>query len=242
MVAVFKPVHETSAEEYRRVTEVTYLGVVYGTMAALKRMRPRNRGTIIQVGSALAYRSIPLQAAYCGAKHAIEGFTESLRTELMHDGIDINLTMVQLPALNTPQFSWVRTTLPNEPQPVPPIFQPEVAARAIYWASEPRGRREVNVGAPTVATRFASTIAPGLVDKYLARTGYKSQQTNEPIDPNRRDNLYEPVPGDHGAHGAFDERSHSHSIQFFLTSHRAAVAAVAGLLGVATAVALRSGD
>jgi short-subunit dehydrogenase len=233
MVSVFKPVHEITTEEFRRVTEVTYLGTVYGTMAALRRMRPRNRGAIVQVGSALAYRDIPLQSAYCGAKHAIRGFTESLRTELLHDGSCVRLPMVQLPALNTPQFSWVRTTRPNEPQPVPPIYQPEVAARAIVWAAEQK-RREINVGAPTVMTKLANLIAPGLMDRYLARTGYKAQQTNEPIDPKRQDNLFTPLPGDHGAHGAFDERSHERSVQSALTGHQNALLVGATTLSLAS--------
>ena len=232
MVSVFKPVHEITPEEFKRVTEVTYLGTVYGTLAALKRMRPRDRGAIVQVGSALAYRAIPLQSAYCGAKHGIQGFTEGLRTELLHDNSRIKLTMVHLPAVNTPQFSWVRTTLPNEPQPVPPIYQPEVAARAIVWAAQ-QNRREVDVGAPTSIVKFVNSIAPGLMDKYLARTGFKSQQTNEPVDPDRIDNLFTPVPGDHGAHGAFDDRSHDRSIQFMLTKHQH-VALVVTVLGVAS--------
>lgn len=188
MAAVFAPVKETPPEEFRRVTEVTYLGYVYGTLAALRRMLPRDRGVIVQVGSALAYRAIPLQASYCGAKHAILGFTESLRTELLHDGSRVRVTMVHLPAVNTPQFNWVRARLPRKPQPVPPVFQPEVAARAIVWAAH-HDRRELNVGLSTVLAILADKIAPGLLDYYLARTGYQSQQRPEPIEPDRKDNL-----------------------------------------------------
>ena len=241
MVSVFKPVYEITPEEFKRVTEVTYLGVVYGTMSALRRMRPRDRGAIVQVGSALAYRAIPLQSAYSGAKHGIQGFHEALRTELLHDNSNIKLTMVHLPAVNTPQFSWVRTTLPNEPQPVPPIFQPEVAARAIVWAAD-QNRREVDVGAPTTIVRFINSIAPGLMDKYLARTGFKSQQTDEPIDPNRVDNLFEPVPGDHGARGAFSDRSHNHSVQFFLTRHQTTILTAAALGLASTLLAVLKRD
>ena len=176
MTTVFAPVAETTPAEFKRATEVTYLGAVYGTMAALRRMLPRNAGHIIQVGSALAYRSIPLQAAYCGAKHAIAGFTDSLRTELIHDRKNIILTMVQLPAMNTPQFTWCRSKMPNHPQPVPPIFQPEVAAERIVWASHHK-RREVFVGAPTVIAIEANKLAPALADLYLGRTGFDSQQT-----------------------------------------------------------------
>src|SRR5919199_155521 len=170
MVSVFSPVKEMRPEEYRRVTEVTYLGYVYGTLAALKRMLPRGRGVIVQVGSALAYRGIPLQSAYCGAKHAVQGFVDSLRSELLHDRSNVRVTMVQLPALNTPQFSWVKSRLPREPQPVPPIFQPEVAARAIYWAAH-NDRRELYVGWPTVKAIVGNKAAPGLADWYLAPLG-----------------------------------------------------------------------
>jgi NAD(P)-dependent dehydrogenase (short-subunit alcohol dehydrogenase family) len=212
MAAVFAPVKETPPEEFRRVTEVTYLGYVYGTLAALRRMLPRDRGVIVQVGSALAYRAIPLQASYCGAKHAILGFTESLRTELLHDGSRVRVTMVHLPAVNTPQFNWVRARLPRKPQPVPPVFQPEVAARAIVWAAH-HDRRELNVGLSTVLAILADKIAPGLLDYYLARTGYQSQQRPEPIEPDRKDNLWAPVPGDHGAHGDFDPMAQADSKQ-----------------------------
>src|SRR5919199_6269431 len=219
MVSVFSPVKEMRPEEYRRVTEVTYLGYVYGTLAALKQMLQRDRGVIIHVGSALAYRGIPLQSAYCAAKHAIQGFVDSLRSELLHDKSNVRVTMVQLPAMNTPQFSWVKSRLPREPQPVPPIFQPEVAARAIYWAAHER-RRELYVGWPTVKAIVGNKAAPGLADWYLARMGYDAQQTDEPVAPGRRDNLWEPVPGDHGAHGSFDERARETSAQLWATTHR----------------------
>jgi NAD(P)-dependent dehydrogenase (short-subunit alcohol dehydrogenase family) len=226
--AVFSPFAEITAEEFRRVTEVSYLGFVYGTMAALSRMRPRDRGTIVQVGSALGARSIPLQSAYCGAKHAINGFTESLRCELRHERSGVHVTVVQMPAVNTPQFSWVRSRLPNHPQPVPPIYQPEVAARGVvYAASHPR-RKQYWVGASTAATILANRVAPALLDRYLARTGYGSQQTAEPAGPGRPENLFQPVDGvdgrDFGAHGVFDGRSHAHSAQAWL-SRRAGVSA-----------------
>src|SRR5439155_15636709 len=198
MVSVFSRFGQMQAAEFRRVTEVTYLGAVHGTMAALRYMAPRNRGTIVQVGSALAYRSIPLQSAYCGANHAIAGFTDSLRSELMHDKKMIHLTMVQLPALNTPQFEWVKSRLPGRPQPVPPIFQPEVAARGIYWAAHHR-RREVYVGFPTLKAILANKIFPGYLDRYLAKHGYEAQQTDERANPNRPNNLWRPLPQDFGA-------------------------------------------
>jgi short-subunit dehydrogenase len=210
MASVFSPVKEMKPEEYKRVTEVTYLGVVYGTLAALKRMLPRNQGTIVQVGSALAYRSIPLQSAYCAAKHAIAGFTDSLRCELIHDKSGVRVTMVQMPALNTPQFGWVKSRLKHKAQPVPPIFQPEVGARAIYWTTH-HNRREVYVGWPTVEAIVGNKFAPGLLDRYLGKTGFSSQQTCEPENPNRPDNLWEPLPGDHGAHGTFERRAHESS-------------------------------
>jgi NAD(P)-dependent dehydrogenase (short-subunit alcohol dehydrogenase family) len=219
MVTVYAPVTRLAPEEFRRVTEVTYLGSVWGTMAALRRMVPRDRGTIVQVGSALAYRGIPLQAAYCGAKHGLEGFYDSLRTELLHDGSNVRITIVELPGLNTPQFSWGRTKMPREPQPVPPIFQPEVAADAIVWASR-HPRRELYVGWPTVEAIVGNKIAPGLADRYLARTGYDSQQTDEPVSPDRPDNLFEPLPGDFAAHGRFDSRAKPRSVQLWLTKHR----------------------
>lgn len=219
MTSVFSPIKETTPDEFERVTKVTYLGTVYGTLSALRRMLPRDRGTIIQVGSALAFRSIPLQAAYCAAKHAIAGFTESLRCELLHDGSNVQVSMVQMPALNTPQFGWVRSRLPRKPQPVPPIFQPEVAAEAIVHAAK-HPRRSMWVGFPTVKAILGERVIPGLLDHYLARTGYDSQQTNGAEDPNRPDNLYHPVPGDHGAHGDFDEQAHARSLQLMASKHR----------------------
>ncbi len=230
MTSVFAPVTEIRPEEFKRVTEVTYLGVVYGTMEALKRMLPRNRGTIIQVGSALAYRSIPLQSAYCGAKHAIVGFTDSLRCELIHEGSAVKLTIVHMPALNTPQFGWVKNRLPHKAQPVPPIFQPEVAAEAIFWAAD-HYRREVWVGASTYEAILGQRFVPGLLDFYLGKTGYQAQQYDGAADPNRSDDLWEPVSGDPGAHGSFDDRAHSQSWALTLTQHRAWLAAAGVLLG-----------
>ena len=221
--SVFAPFAEITAEEFRRVTEVSYLGFVYGTMAALSRMRPRDQGTIVQVGSALGARSIPLQSAYCGAKHAINGFTSSLRCELLHEDSGVHVTVVQMPAVNTPQFSWVRSRLPNHPQPVPPIYQPEVAARGVVYAADHPRRRQYWVGASTAATILANRVAPALLDRYLARTGYDSQQTAEPAAPDRPDNLLQPVDGvnghDFGAHGIFDGRSHDRSPQAWLSRH-----------------------
>ena len=221
MLSVFSPVAELTAAEVRRVTEVTYLGYVHGTLAALRRMRPRDRGTIVQVGSALAYRAIPLQAAYCGAKHAMKGFTESLRCELLHDRSNVRVTMVQLPAVNTPQFDWVRSRLPGRPRPVPPIYQPEVAAAAVAWAAV-HAPREIKVGASTLLAVYATRVVPGLVDRYLARTGWKSQQTSEPAEAHRPDNLDRPLPGDHGAHGRFDRRAHDRSRQLVVRTLRRA--------------------
>jgi len=232
MVSVLSPIKEMTPAEFRRVTEVTYLGYVYGTLAALRRMLPRDRGVIVQVGSALAYRGIPLQAAYCGAKHAIQGFTDSLRCELLHDGSAVRVTEVQMPALNTPQFGWVKSRLPNKPQPVPPIFQPEVAAGAILWAAD-HERRELHVGLPTVVAIAGNKLAPGLADHYLAWSGYASQQTDEPVEPDRVDNLWSPVPGDHGAHGAFGDRARARSWQLWATTHRGWLALAA--TGIATA-------
>ncbi|MFL6213732.1 MAG: SDR family oxidoreductase [Blastocatellia bacterium] len=236
MVSVFSPVKKMRPEEYKRVTEVTYLGYVYGTLAALKRMTARDRGVIIQVGSALAYRGIPLQSAYCGAKHAIQGFVDSLRAELLHDESGVRVTMVQLPAVNTPQFSWVKSRLPRQPQPVPPIFQPEVIADAIYFAAH-NDRREIYVGMSTVEAIVGNKMVPGLADHYLAATGYDSQQTDEPVAPDRRDNLWEPVPGDHGAHGNFDDRASDFSVQLWANMHRGHLA-LAGLGIAAGALAV----
>ncbi|HEY2577014.1 MAG TPA: SDR family oxidoreductase [Streptosporangiaceae bacterium] len=218
--SVFAPFAEITPEEFRRVTEVSYLGYVHGTMAALARMRPRDHGTIVQVGSALSERSIPLQSAYCGAKHAINGFTSSLRCELLHEHSGVKVTVVQMPAVNTPQFSWVRSKLPRHPQPVPPIYQPEVAARGVLYAADHPGHRQYWVGASTVATLLANRFVPGLLDRYLARTGYGSQQTGEREAHNRAGNLWQPADGadgrDYGAHGDFDDKSHPRSVQQWL--------------------------
>ncbi len=233
--AVFAPFTKVSDDEFRRTTEVTYLGYVYGTKAALNRMLPRNRGAIVQVGSALAYRGIPLQAAYCGAKHAIQGFTESLRCELLHDGSRVRVTMVQLPAVNTPQFNWVLSRLPRKPQPVPPIYQPEVAASAIVYAADHPVRREYWVGGSTVGTLLANKVAPGLLDRYLARTGYSSQQTGQPRDPDRPANLWQPADSpnghDYGAHGRFDPRAKQRSFQLWASQHHGLLAASTAVLG-----------
>jgi NAD(P)-dependent dehydrogenase (short-subunit alcohol dehydrogenase family) len=218
MVSVFSPARAMTPADYRRVTDVTYLGYVYGTLSALRRMLPRDRGVIVQVGSALAYRGIPLQSAYCGAKHALKGFTESVRCELIHDGSDVKITMVQLPALNTPQFRWVKSRLPRAPQPVPPIYQPEVAAEAIVWAAH-HYRREWYVGGSTALTITLNNLAPGVGDWYLAQQGFDAQQYNGPADPDRPNNLYAPLPGDHGAHGDFDHRAASTSLQVWLSRH-----------------------
>ncbi|MBX9392383.1 SDR family oxidoreductase [Streptomyces sp. TRM72054] len=243
---VFAPVPEIRPEEFRRATEVTYFGFVYGTQAALRRMVPRDRGTIVQVGSALAYRGVPLQAVYCGAKHAIQGFTESLRCELLHDRSGVRVTMVQLPGLNTPQFSWVLSRLSRHPQPVPPVYQPEVAAQGILYAADHPQRREHWVGGSTVATLLGQRFAAGLLDRYLARTAYDSQQTGDPVDPSRPVNLWEPADGaagrDYGAHGVFDQQAHERSVQLWLSRHRrplAMGAALAGAAGTAVAAGLR---
>jgi NAD(P)-dependent dehydrogenase (short-subunit alcohol dehydrogenase family) len=219
--SVFAPFWEIKPDEFRRVTEVSYLGFVHGTMAALKRMRPRDRGTIVQVGSALGYRAIPLQSAYCGAKHAVNGFTESVRTELLHEGSKVRITVVQMPAVNTPQFSWVLSRLPRQPQPVPPIYQPEVAAQGVVFAADHADRKEHWVGASTAGTIIAQKFAAPVLDRYLARTGFDSQQTGERAAPGRANNLWQPVdqaPGsDEGAHGVFDDRSHGRSVQLTVT-------------------------
>ncbi|WP_433894324.1 SDR family oxidoreductase [Streptomyces sp. CA-111067] len=245
--SVFAPFTEIRPEEFRRVTEVAYLGYVNGTREALARMVPRDHGTIVQVGSALGDRSIPLQSAYCGAKHAVNGFTSSVRTELMHDKSNVRVTVVQMPAVNTPQFSWVLSRLPRHPQPVPPIYQPEVAARSVVYAAEHPGRKQYYVGASTVGTIIGNKFAAGLLDRYLARTGYDSQQTADRISPDRPDNLWKPLDGpredapDFGAHGEFDARSHPRSAQAWLSRHAglvwpaSAVLAGLGLAGVARA-------
>lgn len=232
MVTVFSELSEISSEEFKRATEVTYLGTVWGTMAALKCMSSRDKGCIVQVGSALAYRSIPLQSAYCGAKAAIRGFTDSVRTELLHHKSGIHLTMVHLPAVNTPQFEWCRTHLPRHPQPVPPIYDPGLPARAIVWAANHR-RRELYLGMPTLIAIEANKFIPGWLDRYLARTGFDSQQTREMVSSSRPDNLFEPVHGDFKARGTFGDRSWNDSIQFWLTRNRMLSGIlVAGLLGV----------
>ncbi|MFE5603597.1 SDR family oxidoreductase [Streptomyces coelicoflavus] len=234
---VFAPVAEIRPEELRRATEVTYFGFVHGTQAALRRMTPRDRGTIVQVGSALAERSVPLQAVYCGAKHAIQGFTESLRCELLHDRSGVRVTMVQMPGLNTPQFSWVLTRLPRHPRPVAPVYQPEVAARAVLYAADHPQRRMYWVGGSTVATLLGQKLAPGLLDRYLARTGYDGQQTDRPVDPSRPVNLWKPAddtaPDDYGAHGVFDDESHARSVQFWISRHRGPLALAAAATGAA---------
>jgi NAD(P)-dependent dehydrogenase (short-subunit alcohol dehydrogenase family) len=237
--SVFAPFTEITPEEFRRVTEVAYLGFANGTREALSRMLPRDRGTIVQVGSALGDRSIPLQSAYCGAKHAVNGFTSSVRTELMHQGSNVHITVVQMPAVNTPQFSWVRSRLPRHPQPVPPIYQPEVAARAVLHAAAHPRRKQYYVGASTVGTIVANKFAAGLLDRYLARTGYDSQQTGAPAHPHP-DNLWKPADQDrdHGAHGVFDDSAHAHSAQAWLPRHPALTwSGAAGLTAAAATAA-----
>ena len=232
MLSVFSPIMEMTPAEFKRVTDVTYLGYVWGTLAALRRMKPRDRGSIVQVGSALAYRGIPLQSAYCAAKHAIQGFHDSLLTELIHDGSNVRVVMVQMPAVNTPQFRWVKSRLPRKAQPVPPIFQPEVAAESIVWAAY-CDRREINVGWPTVKAVWGNNIVPGYADHYLARNGYEAQMIDEPEDPNRPYNLWEPVPGDAGAHGVFDDRAQPVSLQLEFNKRRPWILAGAALLAFA---------
>jgi len=242
MASVFARVWEIDPAEFQRVTQVTYLGAIYGTMAALRRMRPRERGAIVQVGSALAYRGIPLQSAYCGSKHAIKGFTESLRTELMAEKSGVHVTMVHLPGLNTTQFGLVRTRLPRTPRPVAPVYQPEIAARAIVHAAEHPQRRAYWVGGSTALTIVGNRIAPWFADWYLAKTAIKGQQTDHAADEDRKhtDYLFEPVPGDHGSHGSFDGEAKRHSPQALLSRHRGAAAAgAAGLAAGAAAVLLR---
>ena len=234
MATVFAPVSKLTAKEFERGTQVTYLGQVHGTMAALSRMRTRNQGTIVNVGSALGYRSVPLQSIYCGAKFAIRGFTDSLRSEIIHDKLNVHLTMVDLPAVNTPQFDWSMNKMGDKAKPVAPIYQPEVPARAIFFAATHR-RRQVWVGYPTVQAILANRIAPGLIDRYLARAGYTGQLTHEKLGEDAPANLFEPVPGDYGAHGRFDARSKTGSWEMFTDRHRTAfwaVAAVAFVAGV----------
>jgi NAD(P)-dependent dehydrogenase (short-subunit alcohol dehydrogenase family) len=233
MVSVYSPIKAMPAAEFRRVTEVTYLGYVHGTLAALKRMLPRDRGVIIQVGSALAHRSIPLQSAYCAAKHAIMGFHESLLSELLHDGSHVRTTMVQMPAMNTPQFDWARSRLLRKPQPVPPIFQPEVGADAVHYAVRNNVGREFLVAWPTVKAVLGEKLVPAYIDRKLGRDGYAEEQTDEPADPDRPDNLWEPVSGAYGAHGRFDDRAKNSSNELWLAKHKpwqiVAAAAVAGV-------------
>ncbi|OXM60580.1 SDR family oxidoreductase [Amycolatopsis vastitatis] len=237
--SVFAPFSEIEPDEFRRVTEVSYLGYVHGTMAALRRMKPRDRGTIVQVGSALAYRGIPLQSAYCGAKHAIQGFNESLRCELLHEGSHVRTTMVQMPAVNTPQFSWVRSKLPHQAQPVPPIYQPEVAARAVLHAADHPRRREYWVGGSTAGTLLANAVAPGILDRYLAKTGYQSQQTDADKPAGQPENLWAPADRsrDYGAHGRFDRKSTPRSFQLWASTHHGLLAAGGSALA-ATALAV----
>jgi NADP-dependent 3-hydroxy acid dehydrogenase YdfG len=241
MVAVLAFVHETEAADFRRVHEVIYLGCVNGTLAALRTMRPRDRGVIVQVGSALAYRAIPLQASYCAAKYAMRGFTDALRTELMHEGSGVRVTMVQLPGLYTPQFTWVRTSLRRHPRPVAPVYQPEVAADAIVYAAA-HPRRELQVGRSTVVTILGSKLAPGLADRYLARTNVDAQQSDQPIAPGRPDSLYVPLDDreDRGAHGPFDDEAAVRSLQLVLAKRRGLVGAGVAALVAAAALARRA--
>jgi NAD(P)-dependent dehydrogenase (short-subunit alcohol dehydrogenase family) len=240
MTSVFSPFKEMTPEEYQRVTEVTYLGTVYGTLAALRRMLPRDQGRVIQIGSALAYRGIPLQSAYCGAKHAIQGFTESVRSELIHDKSNVKLTMVQLPAVNTPQFGWIKSCLPHKAQPMPPIYQPEVIAGAVTWVAD-HYRRQLFIGGSTVIVIQGDKLAPWFGDWYLGKTGYALQQISEPEDPNRPHNLWEPIDEnrDYGAHGAFDDRAREKSWQLWADTHRGWLAlAGTGIVGVIAALLL----
>jgi NAD(P)-dependent dehydrogenase (short-subunit alcohol dehydrogenase family) len=239
MTTIFGEFRSIEPDEFKRATEVTYLGSVYGAKAALSRMQPRNRGVIVQVGSALAYRGIPLQTAYCGAKHALQGFMESLRCELLHENSGVKVITVHLPGVNTPQFDHCETRVAHKAQPVPPIYQPEVCAGAIAWAAEHPYRREMWVGGSTVATILANYIAPGLLDRYLARSNYQAQQRAEQVDPNQPSNLWEPAPGDPGAHGDFDSQAHGRSFQVWAAENRPAVLAGAGLLAAGLAAALR---
>lgn len=241
---IYAPFTDIEADEFARITEVTYLGYVYGTKAALARMLPRNRGAIVQVGSALAYRGIPLQSAYCGAKHAIQGFTESLRCELLHDRSRVRVTMVQLPAVNTPQFGWLLSRMPRQVQPIPPIYQPKVAADAIVYAADHPQRREYWVGGLTALTIALNSVVPGLLDRYLALTGYRGQQTDKPRSPeSTRGNLWEPVDGagkpDYGAHGTFDDRAHDRSFQLWASQRHGVLAGAAAMASGAVAALRR---
>lgn len=234
MTTVFSPFSDITAAEFKRVTEVTYLGNVNGTLAALRHMQARDRGMIVQVSSALAYRSVPLQTAYCGAKHATNGYTEALRTELRHQRSKVRVTVVDMPGLNTPQFDWCKNKLPKRARPMAPVYQPEVAARAIYWAAHHR-RRQLYVGIPTVATIWLNKLAPGLMDRFLARNAVSGQQTQESAEPDRPGNLWEPVRGDPGARGRFNDEAHASSIQLWMTTHRGWMTVVAAGAILATA-------
>jgi NAD(P)-dependent dehydrogenase (short-subunit alcohol dehydrogenase family) len=238
IVSVFSPVEKMVPDEYRRVTDVTYLGYVWGTLAALRRMRGRDRGVIVQVGSALAYRAIPLQSAHCAAKHAVKGFTESLRTELLHERSEVRVVMVELPAVNTPQFDWARSRMARRVQPVSPIFQPELIADAVVHAAL-RPKRERILAWPALKAIWAEKLAPGLADRILARAGYDAQQTPEPEVAGRKDNLYAPVPGDHGARGRFDARARSFSLHVWASLHRPTTAAVFVLCGIGALLGAR---
>jgi len=237
MVSVFGPFNKMEMADFKKVTEVTYLGQVYGTHVALKKMKSRNTGTIILVGSALAYRGIPLQSAYCGAKHGIHGFFESLRSELIYEKSDINLCMVQLPAMNTTQFGFVKSYLPNKPQPMGRIYQPEVAARAIVEVAR-NPKREIYVGYPTVQTIIGNKFIPAYLDKYLAKNAIKGQQTDEPADPDRKDNLYAPLPGDHGAHGTFDAQAWDVSPELWAATHKLITWGGMALIGFALGLSI----
>ncbi len=240
MATVFSPVAKLTPEEIERGTKVTYLGQVYGMMSALKRMRVHNRGTIVNVGSALAYRSVPLQSIYCGAKAAVRGFTDSLRSEIIHDKLDVHLTVVDLPAMNTPQFDWSLNKMGRKAKPVAPIFQPEVAASAIFFAATHK-RRDIWVGWPTVKAILANRIAPGLIDRYLAQAGYSGQLTDQHTAPNAPANLFSPVPGNYAAHGRFDDQAHNQSWQMFTNRHKAtAFSLVAAGLAVVTYLVLKN--
>jgi NAD(P)-dependent dehydrogenase (short-subunit alcohol dehydrogenase family) len=243
---IFSRFMDVTPDEYERVTQVTYLGQVNGTRAALKRMLRRNRGKIVLVGSALAYRGIPLQSAYCGAKHAIQGFIDSLRSELLHDKSGVTITMVQLPGVNTPQFDWIRAKLPGKPRPIGKVYQPEVAARAIYFAAH-TDRKEVEVGWPAVEAIWGDKFASSMLDHQLAEIAFKGQQDPEPVSPDRKDNLFEPVPGDHGAHGRFDDQAIDSSAELWISEHKkeigfAALGAAAAAAGVGFMLATRSGN
>ena len=240
MASVLGPITEIPPDEFKRVTEVTYLGIVYGTQAALRRMLPRDQGVIVQVGSTLAYRGIPLQAPYCAAKHAVQGFHDSLLSELLHEKSNVRACLVNLPALNTPQFRWIRSHMPHKAQPFGTIFEPEVAARAIVWASE-HPRRELNAGWGTTQAIVANAFAPGLLDRYLGRIGYEQQQGEEFEEAGRADNLFQTVPGDAGAHGVFSDRAKSASPQLLANTHRGVIAAGVCALAIAAIVYSRRG-